>query len=1029
MNQSTRLPGGMARTRRAVGSVTAGALVAGTLSAFGLAAAAPASAATQLDKNYNYKCNVDAAGLPLGVKNVGVRASVEVPDSVTAGETIPARKTQITLTMPEDLRASTVGLLGAKTAGGKSTDSAITITAPGVADPLVVPINNLAAPQTDVPTAVGAEWKIPTEGDVPAITVPSGASEAATLHMPGRFTIAATLVAANGTVVGSEGAVKLTCDLDAAGPNGDGVFGAIPIAAPANQPPVAKNVSVTTEAGTAVAVTLDASDPEGDDLTYTTTAPAHGSLSGTAPNLTYTPSAGYVGTDSFTYTANDGTSTSTATVSVKVQGAAGSVTTEDITLQDPVLRGSFAAETRVKLAGSGGTGALTYKLGKAVGPGGGSNVWLSLEGDEVVVAPSEDAVPGAFTFDYTATDTAGQSSTSTVTFTVVNAAPNVADRTFTTTKDKPFDGWPWARDLDSNGPFVWNTPETRFTYGDPEHGTIKAFFVGDDNPASTDSQFAAIQHKYTYVPDPGFVGTDSFTVTMTDKAGESTTGTVTMKVVEPAAAAPGVLDDVRYRCEFAIRVDSSGMPTTDPDAPIDPSMSDLVGAIMGGDATFRVDVKAHMPALLQPGEKFTVPDTDITLKMAQPMAELLAGTDFTTSMPGHYPPLAEAGFGQTAVAGQATATAVFTETATGTSYEVPMSDLESDTVPMTLPVPADGVAIPVKGGLPELTAPESGALSVAMPKKMFINSVLTPGVLGGFIQAVGLDCTAMEGENLTIGTVEVDVPPTAEDVTATTVAGKPVQVALKGVDPNGTTLSYEAGAAAHGTVKVDGAKATYTPKAGFVGADTFTYTVSDGVNEATAKVTVTVGQAASAVRASAPTSRYGTSPRVSVVVSPSAGGRVEIAQGSRVLARTTVTGGRATVLLPRTALKPGTHTLSVRYLGDTATKASVSSVRVAVLKAKASVAAKVTTKKVVAKKTRAKVRVTVKASGFAPSGKVAVYYRGKKVGTATLRANGTAVVTLKKLPKAGKASLKIRYLGSATTGAATKTVKVKVKRR
>ncbi len=119
----------------------------------------------------------------------------------------------------------------------------------------------------------------------------------------------------------------------------------------------------------------------------------------------------------------------------------------------------------------------------------------------------------------------------------------------------------------------------------------------------------------------------------------------------------------------------------------------------------------------------------------------------------------------------------------------------------------------------------------------------------------------------------------------------------------------------------------------------------------------------------------------------------------------------------------------MRYLGDAKTKPSSTSVRLAVLKAKASVAAKVTTKKVVAGKTRAKVRVTVKASGFTPSGRVAVYYRGKKVGTATLRKNGSAVVRLKKLSKAGRATLRVRYLGNATTGAATKTVKISVKRR
>jgi hypothetical protein len=52
------------------------------------------------------------------------------------------------------------------------------------------------------------------------------------------------------------------------------------------------------------------------------TGPAHGTLSGTAPNLTYLPSTNYYGSDSFTFKANDGTVDSpTATVSISVTAA------------------------------------------------------------------------------------------------------------------------------------------------------------------------------------------------------------------------------------------------------------------------------------------------------------------------------------------------------------------------------------------------------------------------------------------------------------------------------------------------------------------------------------------------------------------------------------------------------------------------------------------------------------------------------------------------------------------------------------
>jgi hypothetical protein len=87
-----------------------------------------------------------------------------------------------------------------------------------------------------------------------------------------------------------------------------------------NHPPVANNQSVTTPENTPVGVTLTASDADSDPLTYTVlTGPAHGTLSGSAPALTYSPTAGYSGPDSFTFKANDGTADSnTATVSITV---------------------------------------------------------------------------------------------------------------------------------------------------------------------------------------------------------------------------------------------------------------------------------------------------------------------------------------------------------------------------------------------------------------------------------------------------------------------------------------------------------------------------------------------------------------------------------------------------------------------------------------------------------------------------------------------------------------------------------------
>ena len=90
-----------------------------------------------------------------------------------------------------------------------------------------------------------------------------------------------------------------------------------------NNAPVANNQAVTTPAGTPVSITLNASDADGNPLTYTVlTNPAHGTLSGTGSSRTYTPDAGYNGSDSFTFRANDGSlNSNTATVSITVTAA------------------------------------------------------------------------------------------------------------------------------------------------------------------------------------------------------------------------------------------------------------------------------------------------------------------------------------------------------------------------------------------------------------------------------------------------------------------------------------------------------------------------------------------------------------------------------------------------------------------------------------------------------------------------------------------------------------------------------------
>ncbi len=95
-----------------------------------------------------------------------------------------------------------------------------------------------------------------------------------------------------------------------------------------NQCPVANAQNVTTCEDSPAAIVLTGSDADENGCGPTiqgfaiVASPTHGTLSGTAPNLTYTPAADYNGPDNFTFTATDGECVSVpAVVSIVVMPA------------------------------------------------------------------------------------------------------------------------------------------------------------------------------------------------------------------------------------------------------------------------------------------------------------------------------------------------------------------------------------------------------------------------------------------------------------------------------------------------------------------------------------------------------------------------------------------------------------------------------------------------------------------------------------------------------------------------------------
>ena len=73
-----------------------------------------------------------------------------------------------------------------------------------------------------------------------------------------------------------------------------------------NDPPVAVDATVIMLEDAPLDIVLKGRDVESDPLTYAVVSPpAHGTLSGAAPNLVYHPTTNYAGVDSFTFQVGD----------------------------------------------------------------------------------------------------------------------------------------------------------------------------------------------------------------------------------------------------------------------------------------------------------------------------------------------------------------------------------------------------------------------------------------------------------------------------------------------------------------------------------------------------------------------------------------------------------------------------------------------------------------------------------------------------------------------------------------------------
>ncbi len=247
----------------------------------------------------------------------------------------------------------------------------------------------------------------------------------------------------------------------------------------------------TTDAGETLQVTAVNSISNGGTVT----------IAANGQTVNYTPAAGFVGNETFTYEVSDGSLTSTATVSVTVESAdaAPTVVNDSFTLSEDAVQASYNVLDN-DTADADGEAFLIDSLGT---PSQGGTVAISSDAREILYTPAANFF-GVETVTYTVRDTGGGVATATATFTVagVNDAPPIANPTVNVNRASGETSVLAISDLPSN---VDGASETlTFTQlGTPSAGGSV--------------QIDATSGDILYTPPSGtFVGTDTFTYSVND---------------------------------------------------------------------------------------------------------------------------------------------------------------------------------------------------------------------------------------------------------------------------------------------------------------------------------------------------------------------------------------------------------------------------------------------------------------------------------------------------------------------------------
>ena len=280
---------------------------------------------------------------------------------------------------------------------------------------------------------------------------------------------------------------------------------------PVNDVPVAEAQTVVTDQNVGKLITIEASDVETDPLTFTVlTQPAKGILTGTVPNLTYTPNANETGTDSFNFKVSDGTTDSDpATVQIVINAISDLISINPIadqtTNEDDQTQIDFAITLNGTIVGGlsvGGNSSNTELVPKDNLVIGGTDLLRT-----VTITPAANHF-GETTVTVTAFDESGNTTSRSfvLTVTVVNDAPTATAQSAVTLEDQSISIRLEGEDIEQD-PLSFQVV-TLPTFGELS-GTVP---------------------NLIYTPAADANGVDSFTFLANDGAVDSVAATVSLQI-------------------------------------------------------------------------------------------------------------------------------------------------------------------------------------------------------------------------------------------------------------------------------------------------------------------------------------------------------------------------------------------------------------------------------------------------------------------------------------------------------------------